>query len=103
MYLSDIQINYKLHTWQGLVEIIEQLRTKERRQSKNDSKDQESIQSCTTPGYNHVPHLTQYTKRESYKIIISITYTSQEVNPFPAGDHKAAMDWRVNTTNTRHK
>ena len=33
IYSSDIQINYKLHPWQSLVEIIEQFRSKERWQS----------------------------------------------------------------------
>ena len=53
--------------------------------------------------YNQVPHLTQDTKCESNKITINITYKSQEVNPFPAGDHMAAMDRRESMTNTSHK
>ena len=50
-------------------------------QSKKDSKDQESIQSSTTPvpGYQWINN----------KITIN---TSQEVRPFPVGDHKAAMN-----------
>ena len=50
------------------------------KQSKKDSKDQKSIQSSTTP----VP--------DSNKITINITKKSQEVSPFPSGDHKVAMN-----------
>ena len=53
--------------------------------------------------YNQVPHLTQDTTRESYKGTINITNKSQEVSPFPAGDHKAAMNRRESMKNTRHK
>ena len=42
--------------------------------------------------YNQVPHLTQDTTWESNKTTINITNKSQKVNPFPAGDHKAAMN-----------
>ena len=42
--------------------------------------------------YNQVPHLTQDTTRESDKTIKQHTQESQEVSPFPAGDHKAAMN-----------
>ena len=41
--------------------------------------------------YNQVPHLTQDTTWESNKTTINITNKSQEVSPFPSGDHKAAM------------
>ena len=37
--------------------------------------------------YNQVPHLSQDTKWESNKITINITNKSQEVSPFPSGDH----------------
>ena len=37
------------------------------------------------------------------KNTIIITNKSQEVSPFPAGDHKAAMNRRENMRNTRHK
>ena len=40
--------------------------------------------------YNQVPHLTQDTTLEREKSQLGITYKSQEVSPFPAGDHKAA-------------
>ena len=42
--------------------------------------------------YNQVPHLSQDTKWESNKIKMNITNKSQEVSPFPSGDHKAAMN-----------
>ena len=42
--------------------------------------------------YNQVPHLSQDTIWENYKITINITNKSQEVSPFPSGDHKAAMN-----------
>ena len=42
--------------------------------------------------YNQVPHLTQDTEWESNKNTINIINKSQEVSPFPAGDHKAAMN-----------
>ena len=62
---------------------------------RTDSKDQESIQSSA--------HLSQDTKWESNQITINITNKSQEVSPFPSGDHKAAMNSREKMTNTRHK
>ena len=37
------------------------------------------------------------------KIQLNITKESLEVSPFPAGDHKAAMNRRESMTNTRHK
>ena len=53
--------------------------------------------------YNQVPHLSQDIKRESNKITINITNKTQEVSPFPSGDHKAAMNKPESMTNTRHK
>ena len=53
--------------------------------------------------YNQVPHLTQDTTWESNKTTINITNKSQEVSPFSAGDHKAAMNRRKSMTITRHK
>ena len=61
--------------------------------------------------YNQVPHLTKDTTRESNKTTINITNKSQEVSPFPAGDHKAAMNRRksmkkkqdINNTNDPQK
>ena len=53
--------------------------------------------------YNQVPHLTHDTSWESNENTINITNKSQEVSPFPAGDHKAAMNRRKSMRNTRHK
>ena len=53
--------------------------------------------------YNQVPHLNQDTTWESDKNTINITTKSQEVSPFPTGDHEAAMNRRENMRNTRHK
>ena len=53
--------------------------------------------------YNQVPHLTQYTTWQGNKITINSTYKSQEVCPFPLGDHKVAMNRRESMRNTRHK
>ena len=63
-------------------------------QSKKGGKDQESIKSRTTPdpGY-HI---------ESDKTQLNIKKTSQDVSPFPAGDHKAAMNRRQSMKNTKH-
>ena len=63
-------------------------------QSKSGCKDQESIQSSTTPdpGYQW----------ESDKLTEDTTNESQEVSPFPAGDHKAHINRRAqNIANTR--
>ena len=53
--------------------------------------------------YNQVPHLSQDSEWESNKITINITNKSQEVSPFPSGDHKAAMNRRDVMANTSHK
>ena len=50
--------------------------------------------------YNQVSHLTQETTWESNKNSINIINKSQEVSPFPAGDHKAAMNRRESMRNT---
>ena len=52
---------------------------------------------------NQVPHLTQDSTWKSNKNTINITNKSQEVSPFPAGDHKAAMNRRESMRNTRYK
>ena len=52
--------------------------------------------------YNQVPHLTQDT---NWKVTNSQLYTtneSQEVSPFPAGDHKAQINRRTQRHN-KHK
>ena len=53
--------------------------------------------------YNQVQHLTQDTTWESNKIRINIINKSKDVNPFPAGDHKAAMNRRESMRNTKNK
>ena len=54
--------------------------------------------------YNQVPHLTQDITWESDKNTIKHhKQESQEVSPFPEGDHKAAIDRCESMTNTRHK
>ena len=42
--------------------------------------------------YNQVPHLTQYTNGKVTKSQLDTTNESQEVSPFPAGDHKAHIN-----------
>ena len=56
-------------------------------QSKKDGKDEESIQSSTTPdpGYQW----------ESDNVTIRHHKESQEVSPFPAGEHKAITNRRA--------
>ena len=57
--------------------------------SKKEGKDQESIQSSTTPDPGY--------KWESNKLRaqLDITKEIQEVSPFPAGDHKASINRRA--------
>ena len=63
---------------------------------KEEGKDHESIQSST--------HLTQDTIWESDKNTRKHhIQESQEVSPFPAGDHKTAMNRQDSTTGTKHK
>ena len=45
--------------------------------------------------YNQVPHLTQDTNWKMTNSQLDITNESQEVSPFPAGDHKAQINRRV--------
>ena len=53
--------------------------------------------------YNKVPHLTQDTTWESDKNARKHhILESQEVSPFPAGDHKAAMIRQDSMTDTKH-
>ena len=52
--------------------------------------------------YNQVPHLTQEYQWESDKLTEDTTNESQEVSPFPAGDHEAHINRRAqNIANTR--
>ena len=45
--------------------------------------------------YNQAPHLTQDTNGKVTTSQLDITNESQEVSPFPAGDHKAHINRRV--------
>ena len=45
--------------------------------------------------YNQVPHLTQDTNGKVTNSQLDITNESQEVSPFPAGDHKASINRRA--------
>ena len=47
--------------------------------------------------YNQVPHRTQDTKRKVTHSQLDTTNESQEVSPFPAGDHKAQINRRTQT------
>ena len=54
--------------------------------------------------YNQVPHLTQDTNRKVTNSQLDTTNVSQEVSPFPAGDHKAHItDAYKGIANTRQK
>ena len=53
--------------------------------------------------YNQVPHLTRDTNGKVTNTQLDITNESQEVSPFPAGDHKASINrhaWKHNTHKT---
>ena len=63
-------------------------------QSKSGCKDQESI--------NQVPHLTQDTNWKVTNSQLDTTEESQEVSPFPAGDHKAHINRRAQR-HSKHK
>ena len=52
--------------------------------------------------YNKVPHLTQDTKGKVINLQLDTTNESQEVSPFPAGDHKAHINIRVQR-HSKHK
>ena len=52
--------------------------------------------------YNQVPHLTQDTNGKVTNSQLDSTNESQEVSPFPAGDHKAHINRRVQT-HSKHK
>ena len=58
--------------------------------------------------YNQVPHLTQDTKGKVTNSQLDTTNESQEVSPFPAGDHTAhinrrAQRHRKHKTEQKHK
>ena len=52
--------------------------------------------------YNQVPHLTQDTNGKVTNSQLYTTNESQEVSPFPAGDHKAQINRRAQRHN-KHK
>ena len=68
-------------------------------QRKEESKNQEWIQSSTTPDGGDT---TWESDRNTWK---HHTQEIQEVSPFPAGDHKAARNRQdsITKTNTKHK
>ena len=49
--------------------------------------------------YNQAPHLTQTTNGKATTLHIDITNESQEVSPFPTGDHKASINKRTQKHN----
>ena len=49
--------------------------------------------------YNQAPHLTQDTNGRVTTSQLDITNESQEVSPFPAGDHKAPISRRTRKHN----
>ena len=54
--------------------------------------------------YNQVPHQTQDTNGKVTNSQLDTTNESQEVSPFPVGDHKAHINRRVGKiANTRKK
>ena len=58
--------------------------------SKEEGKDQEPIQSSTTPDRGHHMTKTKNIRKKRQNIRKHHTQESQEANPFQAGDHKAA-------------
>ena len=52
--------------------------------------------------YNQVPHLTQDTNGKVTNSQLDTTNQSQEVSPFPAGDHKAHINRRAQR-HSKHK
>ena len=52
--------------------------------------------------YNQVPHLTKDTNGKVTNSQLDTTNESQEVSPFPAGDHKAHINRRAQR-HSRHK
>ena len=52
--------------------------------------------------YNHVPRLTQDTYKKVTNSELDTTNESQEISPFPAGDHKAHIN-RRSQRHSKHK
>ena len=53
--------------------------------------------------YNQVPHLTQDTNGKVTNSQLDTTNKSQEVSPFPAGDHKAQIKRRIQSHSKTRK
>ena len=69
-----------------------------RLKSKYEGKGQEEIQSSTTPDRDHISESDKNTRKHH-------TRELQEARPFPAGDHKAAINRQASIikTNVKHK
>ena len=52
--------------------------------------------------YNQIPHLTQDTNGKVINLQLDTTKESQEVSPFPAGDHKEHINRRIQR-HSKHK
>ena len=74
------------------------------RLSKTDGSDNEKLRTIIdkvskrakiSNRYNQAPHLTQDTNGKVTTLQLDITNESQEVSPFPAGDHKAPTNRRT--------
>ena len=76
----------------GYLNILDYLANMINNHSKKEEKDQESIQSRTTPDSGYQWEI----KKNSQ---LDITNESQEVSPFPAGDHKASINRRARKHN----
>ena len=57
---------------------------------------------ATKQRYNQVPHLTQDTNGKVTNSQLDTTNESQEVSPFPGGDHKAHINRRAQR-HSKHK
>ena len=66
-------------------------------QSKEEGKNQELMQSRTTPDPGHHMGKVPKTQRKHHR------QESQEVNPFLAGDPKAAMNRQDSMKDTKHE
>ena len=51
--------------------------------------------------YNQEPHLTKDTNGKMINLQLDTTNESQEISPFPAGDHKAEINRRKQRHNKR--
>ena len=82
--------NFSGDYWQASQNVKDALKVKVRKKAKIRNR------------YNQALHLTQDTTLESNKYTIKHhAQESQEVSPFPAGDHKATINRQENTKNTK--